>query len=76
VADCRSSTRFTLESLDRCRIALQLFWKERQRDLPIKPQIFGTVHNTNDALAELVYDAIVRNGLLQHDVNSADARLI
>ena len=51
------------------RILDHLVGKKLKRDKPVQCQVFGFVHHTHPAAAELFEDAIVRDGLADHDAN-------
>jgi hypothetical protein len=45
----------------------QFFSKKLQGDMPMRLEVFGFAHYTHPAATELREDAIVRDGLADHD---------
>ena len=64
----RGGAGLALEPFDRARILRQLLGEELQRDSTPQPRVFGQVDNAHAALAQLIQDAIVRDGLADHPV--------
>ncbi len=60
---------FPLEGLAGSRIILQFCRQELQRDMAVQLEVFGFVHHTHPAAAELFNDAIVRDGFADHAVH-------
>ena len=62
----RCGARLALEALERLRIADEIVREEFQRGKPAEPRVFGLVDHTHAAAAQLLDDAIVRDGLANH----------
>lgn|SRR5262249_18935973 len=63
MVQCRRSSRLTPKSLQSLRVLRQIVGKELQRDMPTKLNIFGFVHYSHPAAAQLTKHAIVAEGL-------------
>ena len=62
----RRGLRLALKTSERLRIARHVIRKELQRDEAVQPGVFGLVDHTHAAAAELLDDAVVRDGWLDH----------
>ncbi len=60
------SLRLALKSSQRLRVSGYFFGKELQGDEAPQARVFGLVDNAHAAAAELLDDAIMRNGLADH----------
>ncbi len=58
--------RFALEARQRLRILGNIVGQELEGDKAMQPCVFGLVDNTHPAAAELLDDAVVRDGLADH----------
>jgi hypothetical protein len=58
---------FALKPLDGLWIAGQLRWQKLQRDASAEANVFRLINHTHPAAAKLVDDAIVGDGLADHD---------
>src|ERR1022692_3026063 len=63
----RRRLRFSCEAFQRLGVTCKIFWNELQGDMPAQLQVFGLVHNTHATTAELPEDAIVGDGLANHE---------
>jgi hypothetical protein len=59
-----TSLGFALKSLQRNGLLDQIGRQELERKVTVELEIFGLVHHTHPAAAELAQDAIVRDGLV------------
>ena len=57
---------FPLEAFTSSRIVLHFYWQEFQRNMAVQLEIFRFVDHTHAAATELLQDAIVRDGLADH----------
>ena len=57
---------FALKSRERLWIFGYIVGQELQRDKAMQPYVLGLVHHTHAAAAQLGYDAVVRNCLVDH----------
>ena len=55
--------RFALKTVERLRIARDIFGQEFQRDEAVQARVLGLVDDAHAAAAELFDDAVVRDGL-------------
>ena len=62
----RGSARFALETLERLGVARQLVGQELQGDKAAEPRVFGLVNHAHPAAAQLLHNAVVRDGLPNH----------
>jgi hypothetical protein len=62
----RRRTRLAAEALERQRVFRHLVRKKFQRDAAAKAQVLGLVDHTHAASAELLHDAVVGDGLVDH----------
>ena len=62
----RRSSRFTAEAFQGLRIFRHVLRQELQRDKAAKFDVLGLVDHTHPAAAELLDDAVVRDGLADH----------
>ena len=62
----RGSSSLPLESLQCLRVAGEIGGKKLQRDGSAESRVFGVVHDSHPALAELREHAIVRDGGADH----------
>src|SRR5712692_3871359 len=58
---------FALEALERLAIARKLLGQKLQGDAAAEARVFGLVHHAHTAATELLEDAIVRDGLADHE---------
>src|ERR1035438_6695641 len=54
------------EALERLGLRSDVFGKEFEGDEPSQVDVFGLVHDTHAATAQLLDDAVVRDGLADH----------
>ena len=66
VVQCRCRLGFALEAAESVRIFSNFIRQELERDKATKFDILGLVYHTHPATAELLDDAIVRDGLADH----------
>src|SRR5256885_13046652 len=59
-------SRFALEALDGQMVFRNMFREKLQADVPTQAQIFGAIHNSHAAAAELLQDAVMRNSPPNH----------
>jgi len=59
-------SRLAPQSLERLRLLCQCFGEKFQGYGPVQPAIVGFVYDTHPSGAELLYDAIMRDGLTNH----------
>ena len=64
--ECRGSLRLALKSAERLRVARELVGREFQCDETMQPRISGLINHAHPAAAQLLHDAVVRNGLADH----------
>src|ERR1700736_4767960 len=69
----RGCSSFTLEPLKRLRIVCQFFREKLQCDVAAELQVFRLIHHTHTATAEFLEDAVMRDGLADHDTRAADS---
>jgi len=62
----RGGLRFALEASQRLRVFRNLVRKELQGDKTVQLYVFGLVNHTHPASAQLLDDAVVRDGLADH----------
>ena len=64
----QSGRRFRLapETLQRLAILSYIFGQELQGNKTVEPGILGLIHHTHPAATDLLNDAIVRDGLVDH----------
>ena len=62
----RSSLRFALETGESLGIAGHFVRQKLERDKTVQASIFGFVNHTHATAAELLDDAVVRDGLADH----------
>ena len=60
-------SRLAMKSLHRLCVLLKFFGKKLQRDKSPEPGILGPVNDTHPAAAQLFKNAIMRDGLSDHD---------
>ena len=58
--------RLALKTSQRLRIASDFVWQEFEGDKPVQARVFGLVHNAHATTAQLLDDAVVRDGLADH----------
>src|SRR6266849_484158 len=63
--------RLALETFERLRVACQLLRKEFHGDRAAEARVFGSKDHTHTAAADFFQDAIMRNGLAEHECGSA-----
>src|SRR5208282_3445231 len=61
-----SGARLTLETLKRGRVGTQFRREDLQGHAPAQGYVFGLIHHTHAAAAQLAQHAVVRNGLADH----------
>ena len=66
VVQGRSSLRLALKAGQGLRVAGNLIGQELQRHKTVKPNVFSLVDHTHPATAEFLNDAVVRDGLANH----------
>jgi len=57
---------FALEAAERLRIASHLIGQEFQRHKAVQPCVFRLVNHAHTAATELLNDAVMRDGLAEH----------
>src|ERR1700730_17274629 len=62
----RGGTRLAAETFQDLRVLLQIVGQKLQRNETAQLQVLGFIHHTHPATAELLDDAIVRDGLADH----------
>src|SRR6202790_2156403 len=62
----RGGTRLAAETCQDLRVLLQIVGQKLQRNETAQLQVLGFIHHTHPATAELLDDAIVRDGLADH----------
>ena len=62
----RRRARFPLKSFARLRILSQLLGKELQRHAPAEALVFRLVYNAHSAPAQLSYNAVMGDRLIEH----------
>ena len=62
----RRGEGFPLEAFASSRIVLHFRRQELQRDMAVQLEVFGLIHHTHPAAAELFQNPIVRDGLANH----------
>src|SRR5712692_9495030 len=67
VVEGGGGARFALEALERLAIARKLLGQKLQGDAAAEARVFGLVNHAHAAAPELLNDAIVGNGLADHD---------
>jgi hypothetical protein len=70
----RSSRGFTLKAGQRLRVFGYINGQEFQGDETMQSSILGLVHHTHPPTAQLLDDAVVRNGLADHLESTPFAR--
>ena len=63
----RGRARLQQKTVERILIARQLRRQKFQRDFAPQIEIFRLIHHTHPAAAQLAGDAVVRDGLVDHD---------
>ena len=66
VVQGRRSLRLALKTGERLRVAGDLIGQELESDKPVQPSVFGLVDHTHPTTPELLDNAVVRNGLVDH----------
>ena len=61
-----AALRFAAEALQSLGVLGDFFGQELQSDKTIEPGVLGLVDHTHPAAAELLDDAVVRDGLAEH----------
>ena len=64
----RRGLGFALKAGEGLRVAGNIFRQELQGDEAMQPRVFGFVNHAHPAAAELLDDAVMRNGLADHGV--------
>jgi hypothetical protein len=70
MVQCRSGFGFAPKTFQRLRIARQIVRQKLKRDEASQAGIFGPVDHTHPATPELLDDAVVRDGLADHGIES------
>jgi hypothetical protein len=58
--------RLALEASQGLRVARDIFWQELQGDEAVEPSVLGLIDDTHSPTAELLDNAVVRDGLPEH----------
>src|SRR6202022_1305389 len=58
--------RFPLETCEGLRVSSDLIGQELQCNKAVQPSVFGLVHHAHAAAAQLLNDAVMRDGLADH----------
>jgi hypothetical protein len=66
VIERRRGLRLALEAAERQRISGHFIRQEFEGDKTAEASVFGLVDDTHPAAAQLLYDAVMRNGLANH----------
>jgi hypothetical protein len=61
-----SGLRFALKACQGLGVGGQIIGQELQRHKTMQPHIFSFVNHSHSPSAELLYDAVMRNGLAEH----------
>jgi hypothetical protein len=61
-----SCTRLALEAFERRRVGTQFRREKLQGDPSAKSDVFRLIHHTHPAAAQLLQNAVVRDGLADH----------
>src|SRR5437899_12016708 len=67
----RSRLRLALKPRQRLGIFGHVIRQELQRNKSVQPRVFGLVDNTHAAATELLDDAVVRDGLANHEAKTS-----
>jgi hypothetical protein len=67
VVQCGCSLSFSLEASQRLGVSGYFFGQELQRDKSVEGYVLGLVDHTHAATAQLLDDAVVRDGLVDHE---------
>ena len=70
VVECRCSTSLTTKSFESLRVSRQFIGQEFEGDEAPKLCVLGLVDHTHSPAAELLDDAVVRDGLAEHRRNA------
>ncbi len=62
-----SSAGFAAETFQCLWVLRQFVWQEFQGDEPTKRDVLGLVHHAHTAATEFLDDAVVRDGLADHE---------
>jgi hypothetical protein len=62
----RGCAGLTAEALKGLRVLSEFIWQEFQGDESAKPTIFGFVNDAHSSATQLLDNAVVRNGLADH----------
>ena len=63
VVQRRCSLRFALKACERLRVAGNILRQELKGDEAMQPRVLGFIHHTHPPAAQLLDDAVVRDGL-------------
>src|ERR1700719_2073518 len=66
----RRGTSFPAETFERLRVSGNIFRQELQGDEATKLRVLGLVNHTHPTTAQLLDDAVVRDGLSDHSVDA------
>jgi hypothetical protein len=66
----RGSFGFTLKAAEGLRVFGYVIRQELECDKPTELDVLGLVHDTHPAPAQLLNDAVVRDGLADHSVDA------
>ncbi len=75
VVQCGRGLGFTLKAGQRLRVAGDFIGQEFQGDKSAQPGVLGLVHHTHPTAAQLLDDAVVRDGLADHGEDPLSPRL-
>jgi hypothetical protein len=64
--ESRRCPRFRLKSFQGQRVAFKVRWQELQGHMPTEAEVFGLVDDAHSSPAQLLQDAVMRNGLANH----------
>src|SRR5438270_12397734 len=75
VIERRRGLRFALKTGECLRVTGDIFWQELESDETVQPRVLCLVHYTHATTAELLDDAVVRDGPIEGDVKRHFFRL-
>jgi hypothetical protein len=68
VVQSRRCAGFAAEALERLRILSYLVGKKLDGDKAAKGKVFGLIDDAHTAIAQLLHNAVVRDGLTDHEI--------
>jgi len=68
VVQSRRCAGFAAEALERLRILSYLVGKKLDGDKAAKGKVFGLIDDTHTAIAQLLHNAVVRDGLTDQEI--------